>query len=124
MRPGASSEEETMITEGFGVVQRPEWVIVGARSGDGYLVIASTKLTRAEVEAEVDWRSERFGGSPYRLDSYSTRYTMVVTMETFVMAYGASYGEALRTVMNTWSPDEGFGRSPALDPGRRELPGG
>lgn len=90
----------------------PDWVMLGVQAPDGVLVYASTDLTRAELEAKINrpglfnlWEQDRFQAPP-------TVIEMQATMGSFVVAVGADYTEALRTLFEHWSPEDGDRRDP------------
>lgn len=103
----------------------PDWVMLGVPDPDstGVLVYASDKLTRAELEVEIET------ADIYRLDSpiagsliTDRRFQLTATSRTLVWATGATYGDAIRNLMEHWAPETPSAR--AIGAGPRQLPEG
>lgn len=86
------------------VLLDPDWSILGVSNADGVMVIASRTLSQAQLryvvsDPEPDWTFETVVASRVR------HYEFETTMGSVFIAYGATYGEALATVLREWSPD-------------------
>jgi hypothetical protein len=85
---------------------RPDWVMLGVSAEDGVYIFASSDLTEAELEAVAD-EHEVFSDSIFRrFEPINRRFYLRATMKTFTMVKGATYGEALRNLFNSWTPPE------------------
>jgi hypothetical protein len=90
----------------------PDWVVLGTESGredDGfrYMVMASSTLTRAEVEAEMDHiRAYDDWGYADRWIQGPTSYLLTVQMGSIVVVFGDSYQECFTRLFRDWAPDE------------------
>lgn len=96
---------------------RPDWVLLGVRlSPEQVVVYASNQLTVAELEMKVETEM-MFSDYPRHFPRRQT-IRLSTEMLTVVYASGATYAEAIRTIMETWSPDERAG----IGPGQPTLP--
>lgn len=96
---------------------RPDWIMLGARTPDGCQVYASTDLDRAELEMHVEMDRDPFS-APWdapRMRPTSTVFELRASMGTVVMATGRDYTEALRTLFEHWSPEDGDRRDPTQE---------
>lgn len=87
-------------------VQRPDWVMSGARTGDGrYAVMASRSMIDGLIEMERDFGSYS-DGFAIRSAPGPTVFTLTSRFRTYVLVVADSYGEALLTLMRQWNADD------------------
>jgi hypothetical protein len=101
----------------------PEFVIVGSSHDDGVILVASTNLTRAELEEIRDERDDLF--SDHLRAPIERRFRFEGEMRSFTMVQGPDYATALRTLMGHFDqPRSPFGRPvPAVGARLREIEG-
>jgi hypothetical protein len=88
-------------------VMLPDWVVLGVRTDDGVIVIASTEMTQAELRYEVDLEHDFRSVTARAVPNRDTqRYHLTTTMKRFVMVMGATYAEAMTNLFGMWSPDD------------------
>ena len=116
------------------VQTRPDWVIVGSPSDNGQvMLIASKSLLSGELTYEADY-DDIYSSSFWEPVAYimtSREYRLEVRMRpdtrgnVFIMITAATYGKALKALLEHWRPgkdeEEDAGEDsddrPALDPG-------
>lgn len=95
----------------------PDWVIVGYRQREKYVVLGSIEVSHARLTAligvEEDPDHANVQAFPRRLATYKGTEVAAV-MRRYVRAEGYSYAEALAILMATWNAE---GHGPALPPG-------
>lgn len=93
---------------------QPDWVMLGVKVPDSMpqpegmecprvMVIASQTLTHAELRAALEHHGWDLGSM--RAGSLSKSFEIQAFMRDVVMAYGADYADAMRTIFERWSPD-------------------
>ncbi|HKU53030.1 MAG TPA: hypothetical protein VJQ25_11215 [Nitrospira sp.] len=98
-------------------IHAPDWVMLGVTVDDGVLVFASDELTQAELREEVDVDIMAFG-TVHVVDALK-HYELNAETRSFTWARGATYAEAIQTLMRTWAPSTRPTR--AINEGIREL---
>ncbi|WP_156148949.1 hypothetical protein [Rhodococcus sp. MEB064] len=81
--------------------QRLDFAMVGIPYGDHVMVVASDKLTEAQLEAEHDYI--RTFGSNNATRIHST-YTLSVEMRQYVAVTAPTYAEAFAKLFDQWTP--------------------
>lgn len=79
--------------------------MVGAREGDGVILMASSRLTQVEMEARFDSSRALFGNDPLGLGYRSPTFTLTVGMAELVIIHADSWPEAFAKLFQTWTPD-------------------
>jgi hypothetical protein len=116
---------------------KPDWIMLGAplpvpEPGKRVMVIASQTLHEAQVAAALE---HVISGHPWeplgsRYNIFAKAFEMTAIMRDIQMAVGDTYGEAMQTILQRWSPDasarsnaEGLGhaRPAAIGSGPAEL---
>lgn len=84
----------------------PQWVIMGVELHGRYAVLASDKLTRAEMrrKAEEHVVKRPYSARPVRLRKETTAVGFIC--EGFTMIYGATYAECMASLAQVWQPPE------------------
>ncbi len=83
----------------------PDWLVLGVSIGQGKVwVIATDKITVAELARHDDVDVGRFAFRDFI--SAPVRYTFDAEFDSFVMAEGATYAEAVAKLFGTWAPAE------------------
>lgn len=89
----------------------PDWIILGvdlSKQEDPigrFMVVASKELTMAELRYEVEPMQDLYSDYRWIPNPHSRRFFLDTTMRSLVLAYGDDYADALRNLMNFWSPD-------------------
>lgn len=97
---------------------KPDWCMFGAPVGPNLVAIyASSTLSEVELEA-VAMRPPAWAPP---LSSGTASILLRGEMRSFVMATGATYADALRVLLEHWTPDAG---PMALPPAVRALDSG
>lgn len=95
-----------------------DWVMIGYRQGEQHVVIASNTLTRVDLEAHYH---QEYGfawdGAICSRGAELSHITINGVVNTYVMAVGATYGEALRRIMEMWQPSESVSSQPEVGSG-------
>lgn len=91
-----------------GTFLRPSWVIVGAESSGGVILLASQTLTEAELRARAE-RPESIRDDDVLGQMQAPRpiYTLTVVMPNFVMVHAVDYRSAFEALFKQWQPREG-----------------
>lgn len=87
----------------------PEWVILGVKqwNGNGYAVVASKELSRAELTVLIETPPVvQYGPLLYRGADRVRGVDLTVRMKNYVMTWGATYADALANLMRFWAPDD------------------
>ena len=92
----------------------PDFVVVGAQVGGEVILLASNKMSEAELKEELRYpdlltRYDRFEKPP----EYDIR--IIAKVYDYIMVKGKDYPEAWQTLFKAWSPE---------NVRRAELPGG
>ena len=82
----------------------PDFVVLGGRSGDKFILMASLSLKSADISYENEWREDRYIGFRYRHPP-STTTTMTAVFEDYTIVIADSYGEAWQELFGLWSPE-------------------
>jgi hypothetical protein len=91
---------------GDGSYPRPDFVLFGiANPAGGVVLFASGDLVQASLERKAGDLFPVFPGFVAPL-APEVRTTLFVEMRKFTMIYAATYGEALRRLMESWQPPE------------------
>lgn len=99
----------------------PDWVLVGARSGEAFAVYGSTEMTSAELRAVIKLgEPRRLGRALYTPHDQLQRYELTASLKQFVVGFGPDYATALGNVMNIWQPPEPGPAPPLLNPAPAE----
>lgn len=99
----------------------PDWVLVGARSGEGFAVYGSTEMTSAELRAVIEMgRPTEMRRALYTPHDRLKRYELTASLKQFVVGWGPDYATALANVMNIWQPPEPGPAPPLLNPAPTE----
>ena len=99
------------------MLTRPDWIMLGVQGPDGCQVYASTDLNRAELEMHIEAEPDPFR-SPWdgpRMRPGLHVVELRASMGTVVIAAGRDYTEALRTLFEHWSPEDGDRRDPTRE---------
>lgn len=90
------------------IIDSPQWVIVGGcrPDGSGVVLLASTEITRADLEAFAD-RPEICDLLARPHPGLGLRLVLAVSMTRFVYVWGDTWEEALRYLFNQWEPPRG-----------------
>lgn len=84
--------------------KRPDWVMLGVpQKDDGVAVLASTKLTRAELEEKFDAFYDDWTMGFMHIDP--RRFTVSVEMTTFIVVFAPDYATALAELLGEWKPE-------------------
>lgn len=86
----------------------PDFVLLGVQMGDGVAIYASTKLTDAELRSETSVEVDAYHPLAHvmtRLRPGRTLHFISATMKEYVVAFGPTYADAFRYLMQTWQPD-------------------
>lgn len=84
----------------------PDWVVLGQPDLDGgVIVIASTELTRAQLEMEREM-DEDWNGYMFRLVPGAPTYRITCEMRRYVVIKAATYADAFAHLSKTWNPDQ------------------
>ena len=98
---------------------RPDWVILGDGQTDGgVMVLASTQLTRAELEMVHERHQYLEPLESFRFNHQ--RITLAIEMGKFVIIVAPDYPTAMKRLFEQWEPRAAD--RPAVE-GRRTLPG-
>ncbi len=94
-----------------GTFSRPDWVLLGIQRPDGtVMVLGSTSLSEAELRVQADLFEDPF--DPFRVVPAPSRNTLTAQFRQGAMAIGRTYAEAIRTLFDTFDPDQ----RPAIGP--------
>lgn len=100
----------------------PDFVLLGIQRDDGVMIIASDKVTEAELETQFD--EIEYWTSPYErnLVPGARSITLTCFLRDYVVVYAPTYGEAFRNLFEQWTPKPQ--EHQALPEGQRGLPRG
>jgi hypothetical protein len=88
-------------------ISRPDWLLFGARMGGACVAFGSTEVTQIEVSfiyEDDGWMDTMFG-TVCRVRSGVARVQVGGSMRNIAWATGATYGEAVKTLFESWDPD-------------------
>jgi hypothetical protein len=90
-----------------GGLYRPDWVMCGTPHADGVMVIASKRLSRAELEMRARYQDMYGGYTPVA----SALTSMEITLTTWLgpdtlRITGPDYPAVMEELFRTWSPGE------------------
>ena len=101
---------------------RPDFVLLGIPVPGGVELWASTKLSYAELEAEVKLREPAFeeliGRIDYPVFPEPPVYTLRAGLRRFVVVRAGTYREALALLLSEPGWEPGGGQLPAIGPPR------
>jgi hypothetical protein len=90
----------------------PDWLIIGVQRGPSeYLIYASTDLTSAELNSELQNYGDMYGdmgNSPYYQPTGMPpiyRHTLRAEMGSYVAVVAPSYAEAMQALFQQWKPE-------------------
>lgn len=87
---------------------RADWVILGAKTDDGVMLIASKELGVVELQAELDDEPLTSWRSSFATAAASPRITsweLSGRLYSYVVVIGATYAEALQRLMSMGDPE-------------------
>lgn len=87
-------------------IQRPDWVICGGPAPHGVYLMASRKLTRAELTYRIEPEMFSIFDGPIRRHHVNTRIVLMVEMEDFVLIHAGTYEDAFTALFQQWRPDD------------------
>lgn len=83
----------------------PQWVIMGIQvPGGGVAVLASDKLTKAEMARR--WETVVKDSALGKLRLRQEHVAVLLQFDGFQFIYGATYAEAMRSLSDVWQPPE------------------
>ena len=85
-------------------MQKPDFIVVGGKVGEGVVLLASTTLSHIQLDEILDTRLLNLS-----LKSISyPRYDIFLTakVKDYVVVYGETYAEAWQTLLSDWNPEK------------------
>lgn len=81
----------------------PDFVILGSRYGEKFMVLASDRLTHASLSMHADYYIETLMSGPVH-DPLRRTYELETEMLDVRMVVADSYAEAMMILFREWSP--------------------
>jgi hypothetical protein len=85
---------------------RPDWVMIGASTpGGGVILMASQRLTQAELETALEWERDEWSHYERSPRLAQRQFRLTADLLEYVVIVADSYEEAFQRLWETWTPE-------------------
>lgn len=80
----------------YDALHRPDWIMVGCRSGEGVMLVASRSIATVELTLEYEDDHFAIGGLGDRLRIGQPKIEMTCVFRDYAIVYAPDYGRAFQ----------------------------